>query len=57
MGHHFINHFQEADKCTLQGPEPHTMVQSSSSAMSVFQSLPTVKELLLVQNSSYKVIS
>lgn len=38
MGHHFINHFQEADKCTLQGLEAHTMVQSSSSAMSVFQS-------------------
>lgn len=44
MGHRFINLFQEADKCTLQGLEPHSMAQSSSSAMSEFQPLPTVEE-------------
>lgn len=44
MGHHFINLFQEADECTLQGLEPHSMAQSSSSATSEFQELTTVEE-------------
>jgi len=45
MGHHFINLFQEADKCTLQGLEPHSMALSSSSATSEFQPLPTMGEI------------